>query len=564
MSSVLWGAHEAFLGADVPPWRVALSWALGAISVLPAAALLAGTIRPKTCRLRSLARAVARSRWGAPLAAAVAALLLSVAVAAKAPPAPFIHDEFATLLQADTFAHGRLANPPPAGWPHFETLHVLLQPTYAAKYPPGPALVLALGQVLLGAPIAGVWIVFAAACAAVAWAARAWLGPRWGLAAGLLAALHPAFHFFRPFPWTQSFWGGGLAFLGGALVLGAWRRIERRPAAGPGLALGAGVAALVVTRPWEGLVTLLPVAAALAARALDGPGVRAVLLRRVLPAAAALPAVALAGTMAVNAAVTGSPLTLPYVLYEREYAAAPIFVFQDAPAARWSEHAPITAYHAGWSRAVWAKQRTVRGFVSEAGSKLSRLGQFFAAPYAALLAGAVLLARSRRAGRLALVAGFGVLATLATCWSLPHYVAPAAAAWFLLAAAAARRLACTLANRRAALWLAAAGLLVPPALDLAALGPAFRPRPAWAEDRERLKRGLEAVPGDHIVLVRYAPQHNVNREWVYNGADFAGQRVLWARSMGPKRDAALRAVYPGRQAWVLDADRAVPVLTRAP
>ena len=73
--------------------------------------------------------------------AAIGALAFGAAVMRTVvvgePHPPWFNDNFGYLLEADTFLHGRLANPMHPMHRYFDTLYEIQTPSYASEYPPG-------------------------------------------------------------------------------------------------------------------------------------------------------------------------------------------------------------------------------------------------------------------------------------------------------------------------------------------------------------------------------------------------------------------------------------------
>src|SRR5437879_3596979 len=237
-------------------------------------------------------------------------------------PNPVVHDEFSHLLLADTLAHGRLANPTHPMWVHFETFHVNQQPTYASMYYPGQGLFLAVGEVIIGHPFWGVWLSVGLMCAATCWMLQGWLPAFWALLGGLLAVIRIGTFSY----WANSYWGGAVTALGGALVLGALPRIKEKQRVRDAAWMGIGLALLLNSRPYESLFLAVPIAIALLVWLLrkDEQRIQKKVLRVILPLGIIV-TVTIAAMVLYFWKTTGQPFRPPYLAYERTYMSAPSF-----------------------------------------------------------------------------------------------------------------------------------------------------------------------------------------------------------------------------------------------
>jgi hypothetical protein len=501
--------------------------------------------------LRGLRR-LARRPALAILTVGLAAGLLSAALSVRRLPIPRIADEFSYLLAADTFASGRLANSPHPLWTHFETYHVIQQPTYASKYPPGQGLALALGQMLSGRPAVGVWLSFAAAAAGMCWMLQAWVPPFWALLGSLACALNV--ELLRA--WGDSYWGGALPMLGGALLFGALGRLRRSPTPAMVAVFACGAVVLAISRPYEGAVVVLPAAVALGfatARA-RRRGSRPATPRLFAPGLA----VALAGVVWMgyyNYRVTGSSLRLPYVVHEQTYGPVPLFLFQSPKPKPWYRHPQMERGAMGWPMQVYAGERTLRLAIRAAADKAWQLAWFYAPP---LLAWPLILMlpriyRDPGVRYAALVGGLLFLAIALETFCFTHYAAPATCLVAVPIVRALRTLRLVRWGRRPVGLLYALAIPVVSAIAVLA-SPLASPRISPGsrfEDRQRLLQALEQSPGKHLVIVQYAPGQSPAEEWVYNRADIDGAKVVWARAMGVEEDRELQRYFADRHAWLV-------------
>jgi hypothetical protein len=479
----------------------------------------------------------------------MAGLVGSAAVGlARGVPIPRVHDEFAYLLAAETFAEGRLTNQTHPRWPHFESFHIIHQPSYQAKYPPGQGLLLALGIRAVGQPAAALWIGAGLLAAAFTWALLIWLPAAWGVTAAAYFLLHVVLASY----WTQTYWGGTVAAIGGALTVGAYGLLRSNPMPKVGVLLGAGVSLLALSRPMEGLILASVFMIGVMRLLLNVPRRSRILLAQASGAALLIGVGTLGWTAYYNAAVTGSSLTMPYQVHEQQYAAAPSLLVSGAQAAAPEyRHTEIERYWMQWGKArhTAARERLPRHL---AGALTSLLLFYLGVPVAAL--GGLLLNMRfpLRGGMLVGAALTGVLiATLMTKGAYPHYAAPAAVLFFILLGASLGSLH-RHARRHRILNLAAVILAVGVLVTAVHLIQYIRSEPsAFAVVRHSMTRALEQLPGKHLVIVRYAGNHNFHQEWVYNAASIDAANVVWARAIDPETDAELLQYFSDRNAWHL-------------
>ena len=514
---------------------------------------------------------IARKRHRSVLLVGLSTIVLRVAMLPLLPiPLPFVPDDFSFLLSADTFLHGRLTNPTPAMWMHFETIHVTMQPTYASMYFPAVGLLLAASTAIFGHPWFGVLGVTALMCAAICWMLQAWAPPSWALLGGLLATLHLGLFSY----WVNTYHSGGsIAGLGGALILGALPRILRRVQFRHLLLLAVGVVLVGFTRPYEGTLLCVPVAIRLGIWLMRG-GSRS--SWGSLVKLAALPLAFIVGAVGwlgyYDYRNFGSATTLPYTVDRATYAIAPYFI--------WQKPRPEPHYRLDSIRRFY-EQEAVPYVPSRSLERILRDRLFTAVAEARFFCGIAFLplllavpwALSDRRMRFpAVLMSVLALGVIPEIYLIPHYLAPFTPVFYCLGIQTMRHVRTWTIQRmhvgpavlRMAVLVCIVIVMIRPFDQVLGLAVRERPPSEWnalwygpdqyGQARAALEQRLQALPGSQIVIVRYASSHWTLDQWVYNSADIDHSKVIWANDMGATENQKLLSHYRDRKVWLVQPD----------
>ncbi len=454
----------------------------------------------------------------------------------------------------DTFAHFRITNPTPPSWHHFETLHVNLIPTYHSKYPVSQGLVLAIGEVMFRQPWIGIYLSTAAMCGLICWALQAFVPPGWALLGGLLAVLRLALFSY----WMNSYWGGSVAALAGALALGAAVRLfEGERSTGEQARLTSlfalSLLILATSRPYEGFGFSIPLLFYFVYKLVGG-----IRRRHLQVHSTILPfiLIGLAGVTSMgyyNKRTTGDALLLPHLLNERVYSPLPLFLWQKQKS-NLTFHDPVFAkfYQVTEQEYGYEKTKTVAGILGSESSRLATNWFFYCGPALSfpVLIGALSIWKQPRKRIALYVAGSTAIAVALCTYTMFHYAAPATVTIYLFAVEGLRYLWQQRTAGEQAFVVAVCLTVLTTCLIRETGSAAFNATFAFPDNRRSIERELKDAPGKQLVLVSYDLEHHYpGEELVHNWANLDAQKILWARSKGDGNDSDLCVFYPDRSFW---------------
>ncbi|HEX4641910.1 MAG TPA: hypothetical protein VH161_00535, partial [Candidatus Acidoferrales bacterium] len=219
-------------------------------------------------------------------------------------------------------------------------------------------------------------------------------------------------------------------------------------------------------------------------------------------------------------------------------------------------------------RDFWARNRvnSFRWIAKHTGTIALKFAYFFLWPELCVPLIALLwMLRVRAVRSLIALLGVSFLGWFSLVWFLPHYAAAVTAVVFCLVVQSIRLLR-QWKYRGRPLGVAVSRVVVLMAIVLAPFhsrGGTLQPEspiPPPITYRAKFAAELAAMPGEHVVLVRYATMA-AGGEWVYNAADIDHAKIVWARVIPGTDVQPLLDYFRGRRVWLAEPDAIPPHLS---
>ena len=305
--------------------------------------------------------------------------------------------------------------------------------------------------------------------------------------------------------------------------------------------LALGLAILANSRPYEGFLLGVATAICLAMWLFgaERPTFSNTLRKVFVPVILILAVTALA-TGYYYKRVTGDPFRMTYQVNRRTYSRAPYFLWQSPRPEPVYRHAVMRQFYQREFK-TFEESRTLTGFLYNTGKKIGSLWDFYLGPVLTIpLLALPWIFRDRRM-RFPLIACVVLfLGMLVETWTSPHYLAAATGLLYLVLMQCMRHLRLWrwrgqplgLSMVRA-IPLICFAMIVLRVTAVAAHTPIESAWPRGNLERAAIVRQLEDLPGQHLVIVRYGPDHDLEREWVFNAATSITRKssgpATWAR-----------------------------------
>lgn len=317
--------------------------------------------------------------------------------------------------------------------------------------------------------------------------------------------------------------------------------------------MGAGLAILAATRPFEGCFFVLPFLAVLAWEYRRQAGA----LWKIAAPATALVGITLLGLGVYFTHVTGSPFVTTYQISQKTYG-WPLGLAWTTPPHIEYRHVELARYYE-YELSEHGKVDGPIDFVEYLTFRLQEYWRFFVGPVLSIPL--VMLGQVWRRRRM-LIAGTlgGISAILLEGAASPHYLAPATVTIVAIVVECCRYLNAS-KIRILPLLPATMGLVLALRIGAAHFGLPYTQKlnfQSWCcvvqgdLNKQRIATELGQLPGQQLVFVKAKGDPNKLFQWIYNDAAIDDARIVWAQDLGPERNAHLAAYFAGRRVWLVD------------